>query len=62
MLGCCLSPHFMTCDLFLIKHQPAASPSQRASATSPVLLVPAVIVMEKALGSSFLWTDKQILD
>lgn len=59
MPGCCLSPHFMICDLCLIKHQQAAPPSPHASATSPVVLLePAVIVMEKALGSSVLWNDK----
>lgn len=58
MPGHCLLPHFMTCDLCLIKHQQAGPPSQHVSATSPVLLVVAVTVLEKALGSSVLWTDK----
>lgn len=65
MLGCCLPHHSMSCDLCLPEHQKAA--------TSPLVLVPAVIAIESppcetplpsanTFGGSSLWTNKQMLD
>lgn len=47
MLGCCLPPHFTLCDPCLLKHKQAATTCQHALATSLLVLVPAVIAIEK---------------